>query len=60
MSSSRVVDGIASDDGAGGDPQGVTLLTVHAARGLEWPVVLLAGLEDVSAVALGFGTSSRR
>ncbi|UCF41817.1 MAG: UvrD-helicase domain-containing protein [Gemmatimonadota bacterium] len=30
----------------GGDPEGVTLMTVHTAKGLEWPVVLLAGLED--------------
>jgi len=25
---------------------GVTLMTVHMAKGLEWPVVVLAGLED--------------
>jgi DNA helicase-2/ATP-dependent DNA helicase PcrA len=29
-----------------GDADGVTLLTVHAAKGLEWPVVAVAGLED--------------
>jgi DNA helicase-2/ATP-dependent DNA helicase PcrA len=29
-----------------GDAQGVTLMTVHTAKGLEWPVVLLAGMED--------------
>src|ERR1044071_4626081 len=29
-----------------GDPNGVTLMTVHMAKGLEWPVVALAGLED--------------
>src|SRR2546425_1582836 len=29
-----------------GDPTGVTLMTVHMAKGLEWPVVTLAGLED--------------
>src|SRR5437867_4098758 len=28
------------------DPTGVTLMTVHMAKGLEWPVVTLAGLED--------------
>jgi DNA helicase-2/ATP-dependent DNA helicase PcrA len=30
----------------GGDPDGVTLMTVHTAKGLEWPVVAVAGLED--------------
>jgi DNA helicase-2/ATP-dependent DNA helicase PcrA len=35
-----------SEDVVGGDPEGVSLLTVHAAKGLEWPVVVLAGLED--------------
>jgi len=29
-----------------GDPRGVTLLTAHMAKGLEWPVVALAGLEE--------------
>ena len=35
-----------SEENVGGDPEGVTLLTVHAAKGLEWPIVILAGLED--------------
>jgi DNA helicase-2/ATP-dependent DNA helicase PcrA len=30
----------------GGDPAGVSLMTVHTAKGLEWPVVVVAGLED--------------
>jgi DNA helicase-2/ATP-dependent DNA helicase PcrA len=29
-----------------GDPNGVTLMTVHTAKGLEWPVVFVVGLED--------------
>ena len=33
--------------GAGAESEtGVTLMTVHMAKGLEWPVVALAGLED--------------
>jgi DNA helicase-2/ATP-dependent DNA helicase PcrA len=33
-------------DNTGGDPEGVTLMTLHTAKGLEWPVVVVAGLED--------------
>lgn len=35
-----------SAEQAGGDPDGVTLMTVHTAKGLEWPVVMVAGMED--------------
>ncbi len=34
------------DDEAPDDPHGVQLLTVHAAKGLEWPVVFVAGLAE--------------
>ena len=34
-----------ADQGTGAS-SGVTLMTVHMAKGLEWPVVALAGLED--------------
>src|SRR6266571_4812330 len=37
---------VMSADQGTGDPAGVTLMTVHMAKGLEWPVVALAGLED--------------
>ena len=37
---------VSSADQGTGDPKGVTLTTVHMAKGLEWPVVALAGLED--------------
>ena len=36
-------DEIPDDDGAGGV---VTLMTLHSAKGLEFPVVFLTGLED--------------
>jgi DNA helicase-2/ATP-dependent DNA helicase PcrA len=35
-----------SDEVTSGDATGVTLMTVHTAKGLEWPVVVVAGLED--------------
>src|SRR5437899_3109124 len=35
-----------ADDRGGGSAAGVTLMTVHMAKGLEWSVVTLAGLED--------------
>jgi len=35
-----------ADDRGSGAANGVTLMTVHMAKGLEWPVVALAGLED--------------
>jgi len=37
---------VTSADQGQGDPTGVTLMTVHMAKGLEWPVVTLGGLED--------------
>lgn len=37
---------LSSHDSITGEEQGVTLMTVHTAKGLEWPVVVLAGLED--------------
>ncbi len=33
-------------DEVGGDPEGVTLMTLHTAKGLEWPIVFLSGMED--------------
>jgi len=36
----------ADEGGRASAPNGVTLMTVHMAKGLEWPVVTLAGLED--------------
>ena len=33
-------------DEVDGDPEGVTLMTLHTAKGLEWPIVFLSGMED--------------
>ncbi|MCZ6856979.1 MAG: ATP-binding domain-containing protein, partial [Gemmatimonadetes bacterium] len=37
---------ITSDESTTGDAEGVQLMTVHTAKGLEWPIVAVAGLED--------------
>ncbi len=37
---------LSSHDSIEGSEEGVTLMTIHTAKGLEWPVVVLAGLED--------------
>ncbi|HET9512624.1 MAG TPA: UvrD-helicase domain-containing protein [Gemmatimonadales bacterium] len=37
---------LSGQDKAEGAERGVTLMTVHTAKGLEWPVVAVAGLED--------------
>jgi DNA helicase-2/ATP-dependent DNA helicase PcrA len=37
---------LSAQDTVVGDQTGLTLMTLHTAKGLEWPVVALAGLED--------------
>ena len=37
---------VSGHDKISGDERGVTMMTLHTAKGLEWPVVVLAGLED--------------
>ncbi|MGD2136486.1 MAG: 3'-5' exonuclease, partial [Gemmatimonadales bacterium] len=37
---------LSPDQVSAGDPDGVTLMTVHTAKGLEWPVVFVGGTED--------------
>jgi DNA helicase-2/ATP-dependent DNA helicase PcrA len=36
---------LSSHDSIAGDEDGITLMTLHTAKGLEWPVVVLAGME---------------
>ena len=35
-----------SDEQKSGDDDGVALMTVHTAKGLEWPTTVVAGMED--------------
>jgi DNA helicase-2/ATP-dependent DNA helicase PcrA len=38
--------GLATDFDTGTDREGIALSTIHAGKGLEWPVVFVTGLED--------------
>ncbi|MCZ6756360.1 MAG: ATP-binding domain-containing protein, partial [Gemmatimonadetes bacterium] len=37
---------MSANDREAGAEEGVTLMTLHTAKGLEWPLVVIAGLED--------------
>jgi DNA helicase II / ATP-dependent DNA helicase PcrA len=41
-----LVTDLDTPEGEGGDQSAVTLMTLHTAKGLEYPVVFLTGLED--------------
>ena len=41
-----LVTDLDNTDGEGGDQSAVTLMTLHTAKGLEYPVVFLTGMED--------------
>jgi DNA helicase II / ATP-dependent DNA helicase PcrA len=36
---------LSSADSVAGEEEGVTLMTLHTAKGLEWPVVVMTGME---------------
>jgi DNA helicase-2/ATP-dependent DNA helicase PcrA len=42
----QIPDAPPEGEGSGADPGVVTLMTLHTAKGLEFPVVFLTGLED--------------
>jgi DNA helicase-2/ATP-dependent DNA helicase PcrA len=37
---------LSAVDTSSGQEEGVTLMTLHTAKGLEWPLVVLSGMED--------------
>ncbi|MGH7524934.1 MAG: ATP-dependent helicase [Gemmatimonadales bacterium] len=37
---------LSAVDTSAGQPDGVTLMTLHTAKGLEWPIVAIAGVEE--------------
>jgi DNA helicase II / ATP-dependent DNA helicase PcrA len=41
-----LVTDLDTAEGAGGEQSAVTLMTLHSAKGLEYPVVFMTGLED--------------